>query len=164
VGGGEGAFVTAAARRYPHLACTVFDLPPVAARGRRRLAEAGLAARVQAVGGDFDRDPLPAGADVATLVRVCLDHDDATVAALLRRVREALAPGGMVIVAEPFAGVRGAEAVGDVYFAYYLRAMGRGRARRADEIRALLQGAGFRRVRVRPTRYPVVAGIMTGEV
>jgi demethylspheroidene O-methyltransferase len=86
------------------------------------------------------------------------------VTALLRRVREALVPGGMLVVAEPFAGVQGAEAVGDVYFAYYLRAMGRGRARRVDELRAMLQGAGFRRVRVRPTRYPVVAGIITGEV
>jgi demethylspheroidene O-methyltransferase len=163
VGGGEGTFAAAAARRHPHLACTVFDLPPVAARGRRRLAEAGLGGRVRAVGGDFQRDALPTGADVATLVRVCLDHDDATVAALLRRVREALAPGGMVVIAEPLAGVAGAEAVGDVYFAYYLRAMGRGRARRADEFRALLRDAGFRRVRVRPTRYPVVAGLITGE-
>jgi demethylspheroidene O-methyltransferase len=163
VGGGEGAFVLAAARRHPHLACTLFDLPPVAARGRRRLAEAGLADRVRAVGGDFEREPLPPGADVATLVRVCLDHDDATVSGLLRRIREALVPGGTVVVAEPLAGVPGAEAVGDVYFAYYLRAMGRGRARRADELCALLQGAGFRRVRVRPTRYPVVAGVITGE-
>jgi demethylspheroidene O-methyltransferase len=163
VGGGEGAFVLAAARRHPHLACTLFDLPPVAARGRRRLTEAGLADRVRAVGGDFERDPLPPGADVATLVRVCLDHDDATVSGLLRRIREALVPGGTVVVAEPLAGVPGAEAVGDVYFAYYLRAMGRGRARRADELCALLQGAGFRRVRVRPTRYPVVAGVITGE-
>jgi demethylspheroidene O-methyltransferase len=100
---------------------------------------------------------------VATLVRVCLDHDDATVSGLLRRIREALVPGGTVVVAEPLAGVPGAEAVGDVYFAYYLRAMGRGRARRADELCTLLQGAGFRRVRVRPTRYPVVAGVITGE-
>ena len=164
VGGGEGTFLIAAARRHPHLACTLFDLAPVAARGRRRVAEAGLDARVRVVGGDFVRDALPAGADVATLVRVCLDHDDATVHALLCRVRDTLAPGGMVVIAEPLAGVRGAEAVGDVYFAYYLRAMGRGRARRAEEFRALLEGAGFRRVRVRATRYPVVAGIVTGEV
>ncbi|HZF68568.1 MAG TPA: hypothetical protein VEZ47_11055, partial [Gemmatirosa sp.] len=57
---------------------------------------------------------------------------------------------------------RGAEVVGDVYFGYYLWAMGRGRARRADELRALLSDAGFRRVRVRPTRYPVQAGVMVG--
>ncbi|HZF68719.1 MAG TPA: methyltransferase, partial [Gemmatirosa sp.] len=96
------------------------------------------------------------------LVRVCLDHDDQTVRRLLVRVREALPRGGRVLVAEPFAGVRGAEVVGDVYFGYYLWAMGRGRARRADELRALLTDAGFRRVRVRPTRYPVQVGVMVG--
>jgi demethylspheroidene O-methyltransferase len=163
VGGGEGAFVLAAARRHPGLACTMFDLPAVAARARRRIADAGLGGRVTAVGGDFERDALPA-ADVVTLVRVCLDHGDDTVLTLLRAARAALAPGGMVVVAEPLAGVPGAEAVADVYFAYYLRAMGRGRARSADEFRALFAEAGFRRVRVRPTRYPVVAGVLTAEV
>ncbi len=164
VGGGEGNFVLAAARRHAQLACTLFDLAPVAARARRHVAEAGLAARVRVVGGDFQHDALPAGADVATLVRVCLDHDDATVHALLCRVRAALAPDGMIVIAEPLAGARGAEAVGDVYFGYYLRAMGRGRARRAEEFRRLLESAGFRRVRVRATRYPVVAGVVTAEV
>jgi demethylspheroidene O-methyltransferase len=162
VGGGEGGFVTAAARRHPHLALALFDLPPVAERARAALDAAGLGARVAVHAGDFQRDALPGGADVVSLVRVCLDHDDATVRGLLERVREALPRGGRVLVAEPFAGVRGAEVVGDVYFGYYLWAMGRGRARRADELRALLSDAGFRRVRVRPTRYPVQAGVMVG--
>lgn len=35
---------------------------------------------------------------------------------------------------------------------------------RPAEFRALLAGAGFRRVCVRRTRYPVVAGIVTAEV
>jgi demethylspheroidene O-methyltransferase len=162
VGGGEGGFVRAAAARHPHLALSLFDLPPVAERARRAIDAAGLAHRVTVHGGDFQADALPAGADVVSLVRVCLDHDDHVVRGLLARVREALPRGGQVIVAEPFAGARGAEVVGDVYFGYYLWAMGRGRARRADELRALLDDAGFRRVRVRPTRYPVQAGVMVG--
>ena len=162
VGGGEGGFVGAAARRHPHLALSLFDLPAVAVRARRRLTEAGLAGRVTVHGGDFQGDALPKGADVVSLVRVCLDHDDATVRALLARVRAALPRGGEVVVAEPFAGVRGAETVGDVYFGFYLWAMGRGRARRVDELRALLADAGFRRIRVRPTRYPVQVGVMVG--
>lgn len=162
VGGGEGGFVRAVAARHPRLALSLFDLPPVADRARASLSDAGLAARVAVHGGDFTRDALPTGADVITLVRICLDHDDATVRGLLARVREALPRGGRVIVAEPFAGARGAEVVGDVYFGYYLWAMGRGRARRADELHALLTDAGFRRVRVRPTRYQVQAGVMEG--
>lgn len=164
VGGGDGGFVSAAAHRHPGLRLALFDLPPVAARASRRLRDAGLHDRVSVHAGDFHADALPAGADVVTLVRVLLDHDDAAVLALLRRVRAALPPGGRVIVAEPFAGVRGAEVVGDVYFGFYLWAMGRGRARRADELRALLREAGFDRVHARRTRYPVQCGVMIGEV
>ncbi|MBA3855240.1 MAG: hypothetical protein C0503_12560 [Gemmatimonas sp.] len=62
---------------------------------------------------------------------------------------------------EPFSGVRGAETVGDAYFGLYLRAMGRGRARRADELQALLMKAGFSGSKVHRTRYPVYAGLIS---
>lgn len=162
VGGGDGGFVTAVARRHPALRLGLFDVPAVADRARRRLGLAGLGNRVAVHGGDFQRDALPVGADVVTLVRICLDHDDATVRGLLARVREALPRGGRVIVAEPLSGVRGTEVVADVYFGFYLWAMGRGRARHADELRAMLHDAGFRRVREHPTRYPVQASVMVG--
>jgi demethylspheroidene O-methyltransferase len=69
-----------------------------------------------------------------------------------------------VIVAEPFAGARGAEVVGDVYFGFYLWAMGRGRARCEEELRALLRAAGFVRVRTHATRYAVQCGVIAGSV
>jgi demethylspheroidene O-methyltransferase len=164
VGGGDGGFVTAAAQRLPGLRLALLDLPPVAARAARRLRDAGVGDRVTVHAGDFHAAPLPTGADVVSLVRVLLDHDDEAVLALLRRVRAALPTGGRVIVAEPFAGARGAEVVGDVYFAYYLWAMGRGRARREGELRTLLHEAGFANVRTRATRYPVQCGVIVGEV
>ncbi len=60
VGGGEGAFVAAAAgRARRRLALRLFDLPAVAARARERFAALGLAERAEAIAGDFLRDPLP---------------------------------------------------------------------------------------------------------
>lgn len=162
VGGGEGGFLLAAAARHPRLRLTLFDLPAVVARAEARLHAAGLADRATVVGGNFHADPLPAGADVVTLVRVLLDHPDANALALLCRVRAALPPGGLVVIAEPFAGARGAEVVGDVYFGFYLAAMGGGRARRSDEIRGFLTAAGFRSSRVLRTRYPVHTGVIVG--
>ncbi|MGZ8469995.1 MAG: methyltransferase [Gemmatirosa sp.] len=162
VGGGEGGFVLAAAARHPHLRLALFDLPAVAERARERVARAGLGHRVTVCGGNFHADPLPGGADVVTLVRILLDHDDRTVRALLARVRAALSPGGQVIVAEPLAGAPGAEVVGDVYFAFYLAAMSGGRARRTHELRTLLAEAGFRSSRVIRTRYPVHGGVIVG--
>ena len=163
VGGGEGRLAMAAAARWPQLTATVLDLPAVAARAREATAARGLGDRVTAVGADFQRDALPEGADVVTLMRILLDHPDDVVLALLRRVRAALRPGGRVVIAEPMAGVRGARPVGDAYFALYLFAMGGGRARTEAELRALCARAGFGRCRRVWTRYPVVVGILTAE-
>ncbi len=155
VGGGEGAFVEAAARRHSHLRLQLFDLPAVADRARARLAAAGMSGRTEVFGGDFKRDVLPGGADVVALIRVMFDHDDETVVAILRNVRSAMAPGAMLLVAEPMAGTPGAEPMGDAYFGFYLLAMGRGRSRTAAELQSLLTSAGFGRARLVPTPMPL---------
>lgn len=162
VGGGEGAFLEAVAARWPELELVLFDLPAVAERARARLAAAGLAERIRVVAGDFRRDPLPAGCDAASLVRILHDHDDTTVLDLLRAVRAALLPGGTVLIAEPLAETPGAERVG-AYFALYLAAMGRGRPRRADELVALLRRAGFVRPRLHRTRLPLITSVVSAR-
>ncbi len=154
VGGGEGAFLEAAAARAPKLRLGLFDLPAVAERARERLGRAGLLARTDIHEGDFLRDPLPAGADLITLVRILHDHDDAGVARLLRAARAALPQHGTLLIGEPMAGDGRPERVGDAYFAFYLLAMGRGRARSPRELTAMLREAGFPRVRRLRTRTP----------
>jgi demethylspheroidene O-methyltransferase len=149
VGGGEGAFVAAVAARSPDLKLTILDLPAVTTRAKTRLAAQGLDRRIALVGRDFLADPLPAGHDVITLVRVILDHDDKNALALLRSARQALAPNGMLIVAEPMADTPGAEVMGSAYFGIYLLAMGRGRARTRSAINELLTEAGFRTIEFR---------------
>lgn len=160
VGGGEGTFLMQAAARAPHLQLQLFDLPAVAARAQARFAAAGLAQRARAAGGDFFNDVLPTGADVATLVRVVHDHDDARVMTLLRAVHAALPPGGTLLLAEPMAGTPGAQAMGDAYFGFYLLAMGRGQPRTAQRLTAMLQQAGFEGVRLLPTRMPLQTQVL----
>ena len=163
VGGGEGAFVCAAAARAEHLRFLLFDLPPVAARARAQLAARGLDSRVTVFEGDFLNDPLPRGADVVSLVRVLHDHDDESASALLARVHAALPPGGTVLIAEPMAETPGGEPIGDAYFGFYLLAMGRGRARPPREIESLLKAAGFADCRSLKTRRPMLASAMTAR-
>ena len=160
VAGGDGRFLAAAAARAPTLQLVLFDLPAVAARGQARFAAAGLAGRSRAVGGDAFRESLPRGADLISLVRVVHDHDDAAAAVLLHAVHAALPPGGTLLLAEPMAGLRGAERVGDAYFGMYLLAMGSGRARTPAQLRAMLMQAGFRSARLRRTATPVQTGLI----
>lgn len=157
VGGGEGAFVAAAAARAPGLHFQLFDLPPVAARARVALASRGLAARVQVFGGDVLAEPLPRGADIVSLVRVLHDHDDESARAILARVHAALPAGGSLLIAEPMADTPGAEPIGAAYFGFYLLAMGRGRARAPGEIADLLRTAGFAKPRALKTHRPILA-------
>ena len=163
VGGGEGRFVSAVAQRAPGLELMLFDLPPVAALARQRLAGLGLADRVQTFGGSFFDDPLPQGADLVTLVRVLFDHDDEHALAILKAARAALPSGGTVLVAEPMAQTPGAHAMGDAYFGFYLLAMGRGQPRSVDDMRRLLTGAGFTDVRSVKTRLPLQAGVVVAR-
>lgn len=159
VAGGEGAFLEAVASKAPHLELTLFDLPAVARLARERLGRIGLG-RSSVVGGDVFADELPPGRDLVTLVRVVHDHDDVDALRILRAVRRCLAPGGIVLVAEPMAGTPGTETVSDVYFAFYLLAMGQGRARTVPEISRLLGQAGFGDVQQRPTRRPLLAQLL----
>lgn len=163
IGGGEGAFLAAAAARAPELRLMLFDLPPVVERARVRLSANGLAGRTAVFGGDFSADPLPQGADVVSLVRVAHDHDDASVLALLQAARRALPDDGVLLLAEPMSGTAGALPIGDAYFGFYLLAMGSGRPRTPDELRAMLGASGFSRVQLAPTRRPLLTRLLVAR-
>jgi demethylspheroidene O-methyltransferase len=163
IGGGDGTFLRAVARRAPGVALALFDLPGVAVQAERRFAEAGLAGRAAVTAGDFSRDPLPTGADLVTFVRVLHDHDDERVDVLLAAAFKALPPGGTLLIAEPLAGTPGAERMGDAYFGIYLWAMGSGRPRTAEELAERLQRAGFMRPVERRTRVPLQTRVLVAR-
>jgi demethylspheroidene O-methyltransferase len=163
VGGGEGNFLATVAARAPGLRLMLFDLPAVAARATERFAASGFADRAQAIGGDFRREALPAGADIACLIRVLHDHDDRAALDILKGVHAALPPGGTLLVAEPMSDDRNADPVGDAYFGFYLMAMGSGRPRRADEIAHLMKTAGFDRIHPMRTRQPLLTRMLSAR-
>jgi demethylspheroidene O-methyltransferase len=142
----------------------LFDLPPVAALARVRVAAQKRDDQIQVVGGDFVRDPLPTGADVVTFVRVLHDHDDTRVLNLLQAAARSLPPGGRVVIAEPLAQARGAETMGGAYFAFYLLAMGRGSTRSPAQYAALLAAAGFEAPQEMPTRVPLQTGVLVARI
>lgn len=163
VGGGEGAFLEAVSRRAPKLKLLLFDLPPVVERAKRRFALGGIASRASTVSGDFIINDLPQGADIVSLVRVLHDQDDVRAAALLRKVKRALPPEGVLLIAEHLAGTRGFEAMGDAYFGFYLLAKGRGQPRNIAEITALLNAAGFSKIRLMPTRAQLQTSVVVAS-
>ncbi len=163
IGGGAGAFAAAVARRWSHLDITLTDLPAVAEIARNKLTEQGLGERIRVVGADAIADDLPGGFDLVSFVRILHDHDDDRVFELLRVAHGCLDEGGVLLVAEPIAGKRGAGPLIDVYFQVYLLAMGSGRPRTFKSLKSLLLHAGFRHVRRRRTAVPLLTSVIVAR-
>ncbi|MCA3594698.1 MAG: methyltransferase [Methylobacterium sp.] len=157
IGGGTGGFIRAVAAAAPDLGFQLFDLPPVCELAGERFAEAGITDRVTRIPGNARLGPMPRGADLATLIRVLHDHDDGDALAILKGAFAALPPGGTLLIAEPMSGQKGAEAVADAYFGFYLLAMGSGRTRTPGEIRIMLETAGFEGARNLSMPRPLLA-------
>lgn len=161
LGGGEGAFLEAAGRRWPHLRLHLLDLPSVLERARTRLAP--IQDRVSFHPGSFLTDPLPGGADVITLVRVLHDQDEAGAERILKAAHAAAAPGTRILIAEPMSGAPRPDRLSDAYFSFYFMAMGRGETRTPARIRAMLTAAGWHRTRMLHTRMPSLLRIIVAE-
>lgn len=99
VGGATGQLSCMVAAANPHIRCTSFDLPKVVPIATRKIHQAGLTDRVTAVAGDFFADPLPK-ADVITMARILHDWNLEKKKALIRKVYDALPPGGAFVVIE----------------------------------------------------------------
>lgn len=159
VGGGYGAFAGAVAAVHPAVKLGIFDLPDVIRRHSAQPVAAHAGAPTLHPG-DFFRDPIPSGYDCISLVRILHDHDDAPAMTLLSAIRESLEPGAVLVIAEPMAGTRGAQKMGDAYFGLYLWAMRSGRPRRANEIGTMLERAGFSGWRQVATDLPVITSLI----
>jgi demethylspheroidene O-methyltransferase len=165
VGGGDGSFLAAVGSHAPKLQRQLFDLPAVAARAQDRFgadaaSDPAAGGRVEVIGGDFTTDELPDGADVVSLVRVILDHDDEGALKIFSAIRRILPADGVLMIAEPMRELAGVEPVSDAYFGFYLLAMGRGETRSPAQFSALLKAAGFDRIKTVATRRPILTGMI----
>ncbi len=160
VGGGTGVFLAAAARRWPKLQMTLFDLPAVTQTATACFARKEISNRVSILPGSFRSDHLPEGADAISLVRVLFDHSDTTVRDLLAKAHAALPQGGRLIVSEPMSGGAKPERAGDAYFAVYTLAMGTGRTRSAAEVVTLCREAGFTSIETPKAPRPFVTSLV----
>ncbi len=102
VGGGDGTVMAAVLRGQAALRGDVFNLPAVESLVVERSRDAELGGRMGFVGGDFLAGALPRGYDVISFVRVLHDWPSDVARMLLVKAREALAPGGRIIICEEF--------------------------------------------------------------
>ena len=149
VGGGPATYTMAFLRAVPGLEATLFDQPEVIEIARERLARAGLLERVTLAAGDFYRDNLPAGHDLALVSAIIHQNSPAQNVDLYRKVWRALNRGGRIIVRDHILKPdRSRPRAGAVFAINMLVATEGGNCYTFEEIRADLTTAGFERVRV----------------
>jgi hypothetical protein len=157
VGGSTGALLAAILVAHPGVRGILFDLPHVVSGAGSVLAEAGVADRCEVVGGSFF-ESVPKGGDAYVLRYVIHDWDEERSVAILRRCREAMAPGAVLllveqVVPERLEAVPEARRVTRLDLQMLVLTPG-GRERTAEEFRSLLRAAGFELRAVNPTASP----------
>lgn len=120
----------------------LFDLPAGLAEAEATLAAAGVAERCQILAGDLFVS-VPADADAYLLEQVLHDWDDERAAAILRRVRAAMADDARLLILERMLGELPTLLVDLV-----MLTVNGGRERTERDFRALLDAAGLELVGV----------------
>ena len=98
VGGGSGAYSIAFARANSALRADILDLAAVEPIASRHIQEANVADRVHVRAGDLRSDLLGEAYDLVFVSAICHMLSPAENLDLLRRCREALSPGGRVVI------------------------------------------------------------------
>jgi len=159
VGGGSGAYSIAFAKANPELTADILDLGEVAPIAQGHIDQAGVGERVRVRAGDLRVDKLGQGYDLVFVSAICHMLDENENRDLLRRCRDALRPGGRVVVQEFILEPDKTAPKWAALFALNMLVGTRaGSAYSEPEYAAWLAEAGFRDVR--RVRLPGPAGLM----
>jgi ubiquinone/menaquinone biosynthesis C-methylase UbiE len=144
VGGASGTWTTAFLQACPTAQATLFDLPAVLPLARGRLAAAGMSRRVRLVPGNFMKQPLPLGADLAWVSAIVHQNSRKQNRTLFGKILKALNPGGRIAIRDMLMEADHTHPVAGALFAVnMLVATQGGGTFTFDELREDLEAAGF---------------------
>jgi ubiquinone/menaquinone biosynthesis C-methylase UbiE len=153
IGGGNGALTASVLLAYPGLQATVFDLDTGLEGADAYLRKRGVRDRCELVSGDFF-ESVPVDGDVYLLRHVLHDWDDDRAAAILATCRRGIRPGIPLLVIDQLLPRRASNTSEDRYsfsLDLHMYVLFGARERTEDELRQMLDTAGFRVERVAPT-------------
>jgi SAM-dependent methyltransferase len=161
VGGGSGAYSIAFAQASAELHAEVLDRLDVLAIAQGHIDRAGLAARVTTRVGDLRTDAFGEGYDLVLVSAICHMLGPEENRDLMRRCRQALAPGGRVVIQDFILEEdKTAPKMAALFSLNMLVGTERGASYNQSEYAAWLGEAGFREVT--PIRLPGPSGLMVG--
>ncbi len=156
LGGATGHLAIAACQRYAAMRGIVFDLPHALELAKSMVSSSGVSDRLDVQGGDFFVDALPQ-ADLYALGRILHDWSEAKIRTLLKRIYEALPPGGGLLIGEKIVWEDRSGPRWALMQSLNMIVCTEGRERTLTEYAALLEEAGFRSVQGYRTQVPLDA-------
>jgi predicted O-methyltransferase YrrM len=149
IGGATGTYAEAFLQACPELRATIFDRAVVIDMARERLAASPVFDRVTLAAGDFYKDELPGGHDLALLSAIIHQNSPEQNIELYGKMFRSLVPGGRAIVRDHVLSPDRTKPRGGAMFAVnMLTATPGGNSYTFEEIRETLEAAGFERVRL----------------
>ena len=148
IGAGSGVYSIPFALRSPKVRITAVDLPEVLEVTQRIAERYGIGDRLKTVAGDMAEIDFGSGYRVATIGQILHGHDAVSNRKLLEKTYAALAPGGVVAIAEFLVEPdRSGPLMGLIFAANMLVNTEAGNTYSFEEIRGWLKDAGFEQVR-----------------
>ena len=164
VGGGPGTYSALFTGAHPELRATVMDLPEVVALAGEILASMHAAGRVETLAGDYRTTAFPPGNDVVLMSGIFHRETESTCRDLIRRAREALGPGGLLIAADVFTERGGATPAFAALFGLNMMLSAPDGGAHADvDVAAWMEDAGFSDVERRPFPPPMPHRVVLGK-
>jgi predicted O-methyltransferase YrrM len=149
VGGGSGSYTLAFLNAAPAMRATLFDLPPVIEMARERILAAGMVERVTLAVGDFYKDELPPGHDLALLSAIIHQSSLKQNEALYGKIYRALDSGGRIVVRDHVMSADHTQPLEGALFAVNMLAGTEGGGTYTfDEIKDGLAAVGFTRIKL----------------
>jgi (2Fe-2S) ferredoxin/predicted O-methyltransferase YrrM len=162
VGGGSGAYSIAFAQANPALRADILDLATVEPIALRHIQEAAVGDRVKVRAGDLRSGRLGEAYDLVFVSAICHMLSPAENLDLIGRCREALAPGGRVVIQDFILEAdKTAPRFAALFALNMLVGTPGGSSYSEPEYAAWLGEAGFREVR--HERLPGITGLMIGS-
>lgn len=144
IGGGSGAVGRALAERYAGLEAVVLDQPLVLKIAQEIWASSSALSRFKPYPGDFVRDELPAGFDVAIASNIVHLYGAGVNQKLMEKIFHAINPGGVALVIDFYLDEAKTGPLFPALFGLGASLMGKGpRTYSPGDVRSWMEASGF---------------------
>lgn len=151
IGGASGIYAAAFVTAFPQLKAAVFEKPPVDKVAQYSLKKLGLSDKIDVVAGDVFKDSLPQGYDVHFISHVLHDWDIKECQTILKNSYDNLKPGGMIILHDAHINQDKTEPLSVAEYSVLLMFLSEGKCYSTDEMQDMLERAGFKDIKYKPT-------------